>query len=72
MTTRQFTIQSSFLDENSQSRKLHETKKFTITKRIAKHGNQSIIVIPRLIEEHLKPGTIVELKIEIIGLKQAV
>ncbi len=41
-------------------------KQFTITKRIAKHGKQAIIVIPRLIEEHLKPGTIVELKIEIL------
>jgi len=36
------------------------TTQFTITKRIAKHGSQSIIVIPKLIEEHLKPGTIVE------------
>jgi hypothetical protein len=42
-------------------------KQFTITKRIAKHGRQAIIVIPKLIEEHLKPGTIVELKIEIIN-----
>ena len=41
-------------------------KQFTITKRIAKHGSQSIIVIPKLIEDHLKPGTIVEVKIEII------
>jgi hypothetical protein len=42
-------------------------KQFTITKRIAKHGDQAIIVIPKLIEEHLKPGTIVELKIEVIS-----
>jgi len=42
------------------------TKQFTITKRIAKHGQQSIIVIPRLIEEHLKPGTIVEIRIDVI------
>jgi hypothetical protein len=42
-------------------------KQFTLTKRIAKHGRQAIIVIPRLIEEHLKPGTIVELNIQIIG-----
>jgi hypothetical protein len=41
-------------------------RQFTITKRIAKHGDQAIIVIPKLIEEHLKPGTIVELRIEII------
>jgi hypothetical protein len=42
------------------------SKQFTLTKRIAKHGRQAIIVIPRLIEEHLKPGTIVEVKIEVI------
>ena len=42
------------------------TKQITITKRIAKHGNQAIIVIPRLIEESLKPGTIVEVKIEVL------
>jgi len=39
---------------------------FTITKKIAKHGKQAIIVLPKLLEEHLKSGTIVELKIEII------
>ena len=43
------------------------TKQFNLTKRIAKHGNQSIIVIPKLIESSLKPGTIVELNIQIIG-----
>jgi hypothetical protein len=42
------------------------TPSFTITKKIAKHGKQAIIVIPKLIEDRLKPGTIVELKIEII------
>lgn len=39
---------------------------FVITKRIAKHGNQSIIVVPRILEQHLKPGTIVELNINVI------
>lgn len=42
------------------------TKKFSLTKRIAKHGSQSIIVIPRSIEGKLKPGTIVRLSIDII------
>lgn len=42
------------------------TKQFTLIKRIAKHGNQAIIVIPKLIESSLKPGTIVEIKIEIL------
>jgi hypothetical protein len=46
-----------------------DTKKkkgFVITKKIAKHGSQSIIVIPRIIESQLKPGTLVELKISIL------
>jgi len=42
-------------------------KSFTITKRIAKHGKQCIIIIPVLLQEHLKPGTLAEVKIEIIG-----
>ena len=42
-------------------------KEFTITKKIAKHGSQSIIVIPRILESQLKPGTIVELNINVIN-----
>lgn len=41
-------------------------KQFTITKKIAKHGKQSIIVIPKIIEPQLKPGTIVQLNIEVL------
>lgn len=41
-------------------------KQFKITKKIAKHGNQSIIVIPRILESSLKPGTIVQLDINIL------
>lgn len=40
------------------------TKKFVITKRIAKHGNQAIIVIPKILEDQLKPGTITQVTIE--------
>ena len=40
---------------------------FVITKKIAKHGSQSIIVIPRILEEQLKPGTIVKLHLEVIN-----
>lgn len=39
-----------------------ENKTFTLIKKIAKHDNQAIIVIPKLIESSLKPGTIVEIK----------
>ena len=42
-------------------------KEYTIRKRIAKHGDNSIIVIPKLLREELNPGTIVELNIKILG-----
>ena len=41
-------------------------KQFVITKRIAKHGDQAIIVVPRIIENELKPKTIVKLTIDVI------
>ena len=37
---------------------------YVITKKIAKHGRQSIILVPKILEEDLKPGTIVKLTIE--------
>lgn len=40
--------------------------KFVITKRIARHGSQAIIIIPRILEEQLKPGTLAEIKINIL------
>jgi hypothetical protein len=41
-------------------------KSFTLTKRIAKHGKQSVILIPKYLQTELKPKTIVEIKIDII------
>ncbi len=41
-------------------------KQFIITKRIAKHGKQAILVIPRLLESELKPGTIVKVTMDVI------
>ena len=41
-------------------------KQFTITKRIAKHGKQVVIIIPRLLQEEIRPGTLAEIRIEII------
>ncbi len=34
-------------------------KSFTITKKIAKHGNQAIICIPEILKNRLKPGLLV-------------
>ena len=47
----------------------NQKRNFIITKKVAKHGTQSIIVIPRILESHLKPGTIVQLNIDILGEK---
>lgn len=41
-------------------------RQFVITKRIAKHGSQAIIVIPRILEKQLKPKTVVKLTIDIL------
>ena len=49
-----------------QNKMEQKNTKFVITKRIAKHGNQSIIVIPRILEAQLKPGMIVQLGIDIL------
>lgn len=41
-------------------------KVFRITKKIAKHGSQAIIVVPRVLQKYLKPGVIAEIKINIL------
>lgn len=43
-----------------------KTSEFTITKRIAKHGKQAVIVIPKILSSQLKPSAIVRLHIEVI------
>jgi hypothetical protein len=44
-------------------------RQFTITKKVAKHGDQAIVVIPRLLEHELSPGTIVKVTFEILGVQ---
>jgi hypothetical protein len=41
-------------------------KQFTLRKKIAKHGCNSIIVIPKLLQGELPPKTIVEISIKVI------
>jgi len=47
-----------------------EPKEFTITKKIAKHGKQAVIIIPRMFQKHLKPGALIEIKIKILGARK--
>jgi hypothetical protein len=39
---------------------------YTITKQISKHGKQAVIVIPKLLEQELKPGTVAEVRITVL------
>jgi len=41
-------------------------KQFTLRKKIAKHGENSIIVIPKLLRGELPPKTIVEISILVL------
>ena len=41
-------------------------KKFTVTKKVAKHGKQSIIILPKVLSFALKPGTVVKVKISVL------
>ena len=45
-------------------------KQFILTKKIAKHGKQAIIVIPKILEQDLKPKTIVKLTIDVLKESQ--
>jgi len=45
---------------------MEHKKRFVVTKKVAKHGSQSIIVVPRVLEDRLKPGTIVQLTIDVL------
>ena len=41
-------------------------KRFNIRKKITKHGVNSIIVIPKLLQNELKPKTLVDIQIKVI------
>jgi len=45
---------------------MKENKHFTITKRIAKHGKQAVIVIPTVLARHLEPQMLVLVTIEVL------
>jgi hypothetical protein len=48
------------------------SKEYAIRNKIAKHGENSIIVIPRLLREELKPKMIVKVNTEVLsGLENA-
>jgi len=46
--------------------KMNPQKQFNIRKKIAKHGTNSIIVIPKLLQNDLKPKMIVDIQIRVV------
>ena len=46
-------------------------QKYTITKKISKHGEQAVIVIPKLLQDILKPGSIAEISITLLNKKSS-
>jgi hypothetical protein len=43
-----------------------EQKQFIITKKIASQGKRSVILIPSLLQDTLRPSTVVKLTIDIL------
>ena len=41
-------------------------RRYVITKRIAKQGKKSIICIPALLHDELKPSTVVKVTLDVI------
>ena len=39
----------------------------TITKKIAKHGKQAVIIVPTILQETLCPGKLVQITLELKG-----
>ena len=39
---------------------------YVITKKIAKHGKQAVLVIPTVLQQKLKPGTVVKVDFEVV------
>ena len=45
---------------------VESTKQFIITKKVAKHGSQAVIVVPKMLQGHIKPRSMVRLTIDVL------
>jgi hypothetical protein len=43
-----------------------KTESYTLTKKIAKHGKQAVIVIPSILSAKLRPQMLVKIQIDVI------
>jgi len=49
----------------------HKPKSYVITKKVAKHGHQAVIVIPKFLQQDLKPQTVVEVRFTVVREAEA-
>jgi hypothetical protein len=45
-------------------------RRFVILKRVAKHGRQAVIVVPAMLKDKLKPGTLLQLTMDFLESKE--
>ena len=43
----------------------HENR-YVIYKKVAKQGSQAVIVVPRILENKIKPGTIIKITMDVL------
>jgi len=55
-----------FAEKHTIAKRRNKMKQFTITKRIAKQGKQAVILIPKLLQDELRPNSIVKLTIDVL------
>ena len=58
-------------NQNSNQKNQNQNLQFTITKRIAKHGAQAVIVIPSILKNQINHGMLVKVTIDILEEKFA-
>ena len=56
-----------FMDELERKDRESITNRIVITKRMAKHGKQTIIVIPKILEDQLRPGMLAQITFDVLN-----
>lgn len=45
---------------------MESKRQIIVTKKVAKHGKQTVVIIPRAVESQLKPGTLARFTIDVL------
>jgi len=64
---RPYMRKQGFMDELERKDRESITNRIVITKRMAKHGKQTIIVIPKILEDQLRPGMLAQITFDVLN-----